>query len=331
MDGLTRDSTRHLGGLRRILRGEIVKRSRTINTITQTIGEKEIKLGSPGHPVNSFLFLKPANINGARLSGTLTRTLFKGRSTVVHISVSRCVRGRSISGVVKSPPKCINRRRNKRLDSRIHARPCSIVLFSRVRGTRPSMFGMLLRILSSKRVASSRKEGISFSGAIVVVASGTNTGTVIRPGGLKFTAGRSPTDSCGGVGRGIVSRIGRVFHPRFLGQVSRVVMFRSLNGRRVGGVISLVYGRFAGHLGVRVGVSLGLHRSTGDLVIRGKASTGCKTEPLHHTLRARLRSGLTSTVLGKRVQRNSRITTKTSGGKVRFIGARTWGCVRLWV
>lgn len=328
MRHLARKRSHELTGLRGILGGHIVKRSRTISTITHTMGEKEMKLGSPTEPVNSFLFLKPAKIKGARLSGTLTRTMFKDRRTVVHMSVSRCVRGRDISGVVKSPPKCMNCRRNKRLDRGIHEGPCDIVLFSRVRGTRPSIFGVLLRMLSSNRVASTRNEGISFGRAVVVVASGTNTRVVVRPGRLKFVSKSARGHSCRQVGSKIVRRIQQVFGPRFLGQVSRVVMFRSLGGRGVEGVIAVLLGGLRGHYRRRLSVVLGIAKTTGSLVTSTNFSDGCNTEPLHHTVRAGVRSRVTARVLRNQVGTNSAMRIGIGSGGVCFRMGSTRGTWR---
>lgn len=256
-----------------------------------TVHHDHTKLTSPGHPVNSFLFLNPANIKGARLYGTLTGFVFSDSRTVIHVSVSRFVRGRSISHLINTPPKCINCRRNNCLARTIHHHPCSIVLLSRIRGTRPSIFGVLLRMLSSKHLASKRKEAISFHGAIIVVASGLNSSLVRR---------HFNRLSCTRVGRLILNIMDRGFHPRFVGHVSRIIIFRPLNRRRVTSVTRVRLGHLCGHLrrhNCRVRVS---SRTLG-LLDRGNCSPICNTHPLGHTVRRRVRGPLTRRVLSNRL------------------------------
>ncbi len=284
-----------------------------------------MKLGSPGHPVNSFVFLKPANINGARLYGTLTSTVFNGRGVVVELSVSRCVRGRAISHLINSPPNCINFSRNKRLARGIEGYPCSMVLFSRVRGTRPSMFGVLLRVLRSNVLASSRNEHISFGGAMVVVASGINT-HLVASGGMDFKFSRGSGSKGRSVGTSILGRLGGAFHPRFLGHISSVIIFAGLGGSRVRrvtrGVLSGL-GRQAGTLKVRVSFSSDI----GATLTRGNFSTICNTHPLHHRVRGGVRSTLDRGVLRNDIGGNSEVRYDFVGSKFVFrMGWETfWG------
>lgn len=330
--GVIRRRTRELLGLRRVLRNEMMNRSRTMGSVSETVEESETNLGSPGEPVNSFLFLKPAKIKGARLYGTLTRIRFNSRGRVVEVSVSRCVRGRTMSGLVNSPPKCMKCGRNNRLARGMEEGPCSIILFSRVRGTRRSMFGVLLRVLSSNELASSGNHVISFGGAVLVVASGIKTAGVGGGGRrmLKFNAGgsgrRRAGSRCSGVGRDVVKRLGRGFGPRFLGEVSSVVMFRPLRRCRVCRVMGLVAERMVRELG-DLGVSLGVDRRTMGLVTRRNVSLRCKTEPLGETVRGRLRSALSRTVLGNSVGGNDDMITRVRSGGVMCGYGILWGWV----
>lgn len=294
-------------------------------TVTGTVEQNEMNLGSPGEPINSFVFLNPANINGARLYGTLTRTVFNSRGTVLHLSVDRCVRGRAISGLVNSPPKCMNFRRNNRLARGMEEGPCSIMLFSRVRGTRPSMFGVLLRVLRSNELASSRNEAISFGGAVVVVASGINTELVARGrDSLNFgSRGRGiRRDRGGSVGRLMANRLHGMFHPRFLGHISSVVIFGGLGGSRVGRVTIGVLGALRGHLS-GVGVGVDFASGTVDRVTSGNFSRGCNTEPLHHTVRGRVRSPLSRRVLRNGIGSNTMIAYSFTSNRFAFAATGT--------
>lgn len=312
------------------LRHHVINRSRTIRTISETVHHNEIKLGSPGGPVNSFVFLNPANINGARLYGTLTTTVFNSRGTVVELSVSRCVRGRAISHLVNSPPKCINCSRNNRLARGMEEGPCSIMLFSRVRGTRPSIFGVLLRVLSSNILASNRNEHISFGGYVVVVASGINTGLVSRGRGtFNFTTntGRLRRGR-GRVGSTMVNRLHGAFHPRFLGEMSSVVMFRHLAGRGVGRVTSELLTILRGHIR-SVNVRIAFSSRTIDGVTSTNFSSMCNTEPLGHTVRDEVRSTLSRRVLGNGIGGNNGCVYGIGSSGFIFSGTRR-GAMARW-
>lgn len=318
--------SRELLGVRRVLRREVINRSGTISTITETVEHNEIKVGGPGEPLNSFVFLNPANMNGARLYGSLTRTVFNSRSTVVGLSVDRCVRGRAMSGLVNSPPKCINFSRNNRLARGVEEGPCSIILFSRVRGTRPSIFGVLLRVLRSNILASSGNHGISFGGTVVVVASGINTTGVVDDGStLNFN---NSSGSTGGDVRSLIVRsLGGAFGPRFLGEVSSVVIFGHLRGSSVGRVTTEVLGALAGHL-TRVSVALRFASTTVYTVTSTNFSGICKTEPLHHTVRHGVRSPLSRLVLRGGISSNSGYAISFGSSGFAFgnrIPRRWWG------
>ncbi len=322
-----RSRGRGLGRVNGILGRRIVKRSRTVSGLMHSVHHKHIKLGSPGGPVNTFVFLKPANIKGACLTGGLTRYLFNDTSTLVQVSVDRCVRGRAMDHVINTPPKCVKRSRKKRLARGMHHGPCSVLLLSRLRGTRDSIFGVLLRIVSRKHLASDGNSAVSFGGAVVVVASGYNAHRLgrfneninfDRDGGGLPTNGKCKHRIVRGTLRGR-------FTPRFLGQLSSVVRFSRLSLRSVGHVISVRLHPVIHHIG-RVNCRLGIRRSTGGFLTRGKCSMRCNTEPLEHTLRACLRSTIYRLVIGRRACRKRALAmTRSNRG---LVVARRW--VELW-
>lgn len=290
----------------------IVNRSGTVTALMGTVREDHMNLGSPGGPVNAFVFLNPANINGARLTGRLTGLVFNSTSTLVHVSVDRCVRGFAMSHLMKTPPKCMNCRRNKRLARGMEHGPCSVILLSRVRGTRPSMFGVLLRIVSRNQLASDCNEAMSFGGAVIVVASGVKAHRLGRfKGKVKFTtrihasSGRCSHDIVAGT-------LGGSFTPRFVGHLSRVVAFSRLSLSTLAQVVSVRLGNLCDHIG---GVNCGLivSRSTGGFMTAGNCSMRFKTHPLGHTVRGGLRSNVSRLVLKSRVTTNSAVGMDCSG------------------
>lgn len=227
----------------------------------------------------------------------------------MHVSVSRCVRGRTISQLVNTPPNCINCSRNNRLARTVHHHPFTIVLFSRVRGTRPSIFGIVLRVLSSNHIASTRNHAISFGGAVVVVADGVKSRCV-----LSLT---NRSRRCSRVGTHIVRTLHNGFQPRFLGQISRVVVFRNLQGSRLQRVIGLRIIQLRRHL-TSHGVTIGLTRTTLSFLTRINCSPICNTHPLGQTVRQRLRARVTGSVLQNRFNRNSAVFISIRGRQLTF-------------
>lgn len=294
--------------------------------MTSTMHHDHTKLRSPGHPVKSFVFLKAANMNGARLTGTLTRFLFSSRAVVAHVSVDRCRRGRDISHLIKTPPKCMKCSRNKRLARTVQHGPCSMMLFSRVRGTRPSMFGVLLRMLSSKQLASGGKHIIGFGGAVVVVASGVKDSCVRdRVRGLGDSGGRRMIRRAGGR---IVGVLGGAVHPRFLGHVSRAVVFLPLARGRVERVILLRVGNIRGVL-TKGNMRLGLASTTVGFVTRTNCSPRFNTHPMGETVRHCLLGSLSGGLLTRRMSHDGTVVISITKSKLSFHG---WGgaspCVR---
>lgn len=208
---ISRDSHSALGGLNSHLGVLIFNRSGTVRTLARTVGVTHTNLNRRRGPINSFLFTNPAKIKGARIAMRLSGTL---NVRLLHFSVSRCVRHRAIDHLVNTPPKCINFSRNNLLASTIVGRPRTILLLSRVRGTRPSIFGVLLRIVSGNALASGGKHGTSFHGIILIVAAGTKMHRA-RHGSVNLVR-RSGDAST-------VRRVGGVFAPRFHGHLSGVV------------------------------------------------------------------------------------------------------------
>ncbi len=244
--------------------------------------------GGLRHPT-SFVFMKPANMNGARLMGILSRRLFSAPRALVELSVSRFVRGRSMSHVVNTPPKCINCSRTKRLARGMEEGPCSIILFSRVRGTRPSILGVLLRVLSSNGIASTRNEAIGFRGAVIIVASGTKDSG--SRGLLNFNGDRTSN-----TGRGTLGTLRDFLHPRFVTHISRVIMFSPLSGIALRGVTSLVLSRFSRSLG-RGLVSFDYSGSIYTCLTRGYSNVGGNTHRLHGVVHHRVRTPVISLVV----------------------------------
>lgn len=297
----------------------MINRSSTIRGVMGTVRHGHINLGSPGGPVKAFVFLKPANINGARLTGGLTRCLFSSTSTLIHVSVDRCLRGFTISHLVNTPPKCMNCRRNNRLARGIHHGPCSIILLSRVRGTRPSIFGLLLRILSRNHLASDLNEQVSFGGAVLVVASGVNAH---RLGSFNHNINfdsRTTNRPSGSFSHDIVrGTLGGTFTPRFLGHISSVVVFSRLSGRTVRGVVSVRLRNLCGHI-TNLNCSLRLASTTGSFITAGNCSVRFNTHPLGHTVRGCLRSRVTRVVVQTSIKRNSAVIISFSGSGRRVI------------
>lgn len=296
---VTRDRGVHLEGVNGMLGRGIVTRSTTVSGIIGSVRHGHVKLGSPGRPVNIFVFLNPANIKGACLTGGLTRRVFNSTSTLFHVSVDRCTRKFGASQLVNSPPKCINCSRNKRLARGMHHGPCDVILLSRVRGTGARIFGLLLRMVSRKELASKGNHLVSFHGAVVVVASGTNAQRLGRFnenmnfGTNKVNDGKVPVSR--GSGRCthdiVRGRLSGRFTPRFLGHLSRVVAFSRLSLPTVADVMSLRLGSLMGQvrgLNCRFRVASG----TGRFMTDGKCSIRFNTHPLGQTVRGCIRSKL---------------------------------------
>lgn len=213
-----RSSAATLRDLRRHVDSHVCKRRRTIHRIIRTIRVSGTKLLSRGGPLTDLLFMNPAKMKGARITGILTTRL---NVTLRHFSVDRCARGRAMTGLVNSPTNCINCRSNNLLASTVHGAPGYILLLSRVRGTRPSMFGVLLRMVSCTMLASGGKQGTSYQRIILVVASGTKTRCTHRTS-VNF-GDRIATK------RTVLGRIGGAFGPRFVGHLSTAIIFRSVS------------------------------------------------------------------------------------------------------
>lgn len=304
----------HLTSLRSRLGGRVINRSRTVSGLTTTIHENEIRVDPHGEP-RSFVFIKPANINGARLIGRLTVCLFSSPRDLVELSVDRCVRGFDISEVVNSPPNCIKCSRTNRLARGMEEGPCDIVLFSRVRGTRGSILGVLLRVLSRNEVASSRNEAIGFRGAVVIVASGTNSASATS---LNFNG------SSGSVGGSIaVGTLRHFLHPRFLNEISRVVAFGGLAFRSFRGVTHVVLSRLIRDLGS--GTVRLICSSSIPMFVTGRTfNSGGGTHKVHSYIHESIRSLLTSRVIFGRSERVGHFTLATGRG-VRIDVSWVWG------
>lgn len=153
---------------------------------------------------------------------------------------------------------------------------------------------------------------------------------------LNFRFRRSRTRSrCGQVHSLIGRRLGRCFHPRFLGHLSRVVIFHRLAGSRIGRVSSVLLGRIFGHL-ARGGVGLRIARHFGRHLIRRNCGPDCKTHPLHQTVVHLLRSALTRRVLSNQLNSNSAtaISMSSDNGiavrtrrQHRLVSTRDWNCL----
>ncbi len=307
---VARDRGRELLGVTARLRSSVVKRSSTITGMAHTVHHGHLKLHGPGHPVNDFVFLNPANMNGALLTGCLTRCVFNSTSTLVHVSVDRFVRAFDMSHLINTPPKCINCRRNKRLARGVHHGPCSVILFSRVRGTGPRICGLLLRMLSTKFVASKLNEGVSFGGAIVVVASGINAQRLHRfKRKIKFSARSRGSGSC--TRRMARGTLRGAFSPRFLGHVSSVVRFGTLSLRGVHHVAHLRVSGFVRQYGLRR-VGIAMAGGTIGLLTGGDCSGRCNTHPVRHAVRGRLRSPVMRRVLTGKAGTKLRVIVSAS-------------------
>ncbi len=257
-------------------------RSRTVNGIGAIIAETIGKLSNLRRsntsrgPGKVLFFTNPANINGARATGTLTRSVFNSRGTYVHFSVDRCELRRDSRGLFNTPPKCIKCRNNNRLAGTIGGEPFDIVLFSRVRGTSPAVLSGFLRVLRSNHVASGRNGAICFKRAVVVFADGVNlAGRTASPRGtfesaprhmpavaVRSPAGRSAPRFEGEMARVLARNIGTCFgsgnHPRLLGELnsSGVIIFRFVGIGSTVSVYSCGLNGVYGAVGTRGGVSV---------------------------------------------------------------------------
>lgn len=305
-----------LRALRRHVDTGVCNRRRTIYRIIRTMRVTGTKLLSRGGPLTDLLFINPAKIKGARMTGMLTSRL---NVTLRHFSVDRCARGRAITGLVNSPTKCVNCRSNKLLASTVHGAPGYILLLSRVRGTRPSVFGVLLRIVSCTMLASGGKQGTSYHRIVLVVASGTKT---------RFTRRTSVNfDKRVATKRTVLGRIGGAFGPRFVGQLSTAIIFRSVSCK----VTSLVLG---GGLG-RLGGGLSTHRMKVRLDPRtcgrllGLNFAGrCNTERVSEMVASRLGPLLVHRVLFKALGAKNGMEIATKGKR---LDLRMLGRWCLWV
>eukprot|EP00742_Colponemidia_sp_Colp-10_P006159 GILJ01006592.1.p1 GENE.GILJ01006592.1~~GILJ01006592.1.p1 ORF type:complete len:899 (+),score=192.71 GILJ01006592.1:80-2776(+) len=220
-------------GLAEHLHKRVVGQDEAVEAVAEAILRSRAGMGSPHHPMGSFLFLGPTGVGKTELAKALAEDLFDDEQKMVRIDMSEYMEQHSVARLIGAPPGYVGYESGGQLTEAVRRRPYSVVLFDEVEKAHSNVFNVLLQVLDDGRLTDSQGRTVDFSNTVIIMTSNIGAQHLLQ--GITtntFDAAREK----------VMLEVRRHFRPELLNRLDDIVMFHPLRPEQLSKIVNLQLG-----------------------------------------------------------------------------------------
>ncbi|MBQ6586263.1 MAG: AAA family ATPase, partial [Coriobacteriales bacterium] len=212
------------------LRKRVVGQDEAIAVVAGAVRRARAGLQDPNRPLGNFLFLGPTGVGKTELDKALAAYLFDDERAMVRIDMSEYMEKFSVQRLIGAPPGYVGYDVGGQLTEAVRRKPYSVILLDEIEKAHPDVFNILLQVLDDGRLTDGQGRVVNFKNTIIIMTS--NTGSQI----IRDFAEKGDRD---GLRRAIEEALRLTFRPEFINRIDDVVIFNSLSGDNLAGIVQL--------------------------------------------------------------------------------------------
>ena len=314
------DEFEQLAGLGDRLRAHIVGQDQAIDTVCAAIRRNRVGLQAKRKPV-SFLFVGGTGVGKTELVKRLADELFHAPESLIRLDMSEYMEKFSVSRMIGSPPGYVGYDEAGQLTEKIRRRPYSVVLFDEIEKAHPDVFNVLLQILDEGRLTDGQGRHVDFSNTVIIMTSNIGAREIAHTSTLGFSAAGGAGLSDKEIQSRVMSELKKLFRPEFLNRVDEIVVFKSLTGEQLRGIVELMVADLRDRL-IAQGMSIELTDAARDLVAKQGADPVYGARPLRRAIQTLIEDPLSEELLQGGWSAGDIVQVDSDGEKLTFTKTR---------
>ena len=203
------------GRLKEVVFGQ----DKAIQSIVTSIKRSRAGLGTPEHPVGSFLFTGPTGVGKTEVARQIALLL---GVEFMRFDMSEYMEKHAVARLIGAPPGYIGFDQGGLLTDGIRKHPYSVLLLDEIEKAHPDLFNILLQVMDHATLTDNNGKKADFRNVIVIMTS--NAGT--REMSAQTIGFGEAKDDAAYKGKKAIEKF---FSPEFRNRLDDIVTFNSLN------------------------------------------------------------------------------------------------------
>ncbi|AVT40114.1 ATP-dependent chaperone ClpB [Plantactinospora sp. BB1] len=222
------------------LGARVVGQAEAVAAVSDAVRRARAGVADPDRPTGSFLFLGPTGVGKTELGKALAEFLFDDERAMVRIDMSEYAEKHSVARLVGAPPGYVGYEEGGQLTEAVRRRPYSVILLDEVEKAHPDVFDVLLQVLDDGRLTDGQGRTVDFRNAILILTSNLGTAVV-----SDLTLSEEERREA------VLAVVRSHFKPEFLNRLDDIVVFASLTGQELRGIVDIQLDRLRRRLADR--------------------------------------------------------------------------------
>lgn len=299
------------------LHQRVVGQDEAVSAVSRAIRRSRSPLKDPRRPGGSFIFLGPSGVGKTELAKALAEFLFGSEDALISFDMSEFMEKHTVSKLVGAPPGYVGYDEGGELTKAVRSKPYSVVLFDEIEKAHPDLFNILLQILDEGRLTDGQGRTVDFSNTVIIMTSNVGARQIAATTPMGFTASGKGGLSDAEIRSRAEGELKKLFRPEFLNRVDEIVVFKSLTGIQLRGIVDLMVADLRRRL-VGQGMSIELTDAARDIVAKKGTDPVYGARPLRRAIQTLIEDPVAEALLMGQWKAGDIILVDAQGDELTF-------------
>ena len=227
------------------LRKRVLGQDQALELISHSIRRARSEISEPDCPVGSFIFLGPTGVGKTETAKALAEFLFDSEKSLIRIDMSEYMEKHSVSRLIGAPPGYVGFEEGGQLTEKLRRQPYSVILIDEIEKAHPDVFNILLQVLDDGRLTDGQGRTVDFRNSILIMTSNLGSEILIDE---NIKEGEKH--------KKVKELLKKHFRPEFLNRIDEVIIYNSLDEKRIEDIVKIQVQRVEDRLTDRAKLNL---------------------------------------------------------------------------
>lgn len=292
--------------LEKTIHERLVDQEPAVKAVARALREYRSGLTRQGGPIATFLFVGPTGVGKTELAKILTKVQFGSGSAMHRFDMSEYQTKESIARFIGNPDGSTT----GALTDAVRALPYSLILLDEFEKAHPDILNLFLQVFDDGRLTDSLGRTADFSNTIIIATSNAHSDFIKE----EIEKGKKVPD----IADELKKKLTVYFKPELINRFSDIIVFRSLTGKEVETIASILLEEVAATLREAHGVDLTIDLSAVSRIAELGWSPVFGARPLRQVISEHVRGVLAEKILRREVTRGMKLTFAYENGAFDF-------------
>ena len=305
--------------LESILHKRVIGQEEAVSKISKAMRRQRVGLQDPNRPLGSFLFLGPTGVGKTELSKALAEAMFGSENSLIRVDMSEYMESHSVAKMIGAPPGYVGHDDGGQLCEQVRRNPYSVVLFDEVEKAHPDVFNVLLQVLDDGHITDSKGRKVNFKNTIIIMTSNAGAQRIVDPKNLGFSQKSDEKKDYETMKSSVMEEVKRLFKPEFINRIDDIVVFRALNKKDMGDIISMLSKKLVKRCKDQMDINLTISPTVKEFIVEKYTDVKMGARPMKRAIQTEIEDSISEEILCKNILPGDTVTAKVADKKVVFV------------